>query len=121
MCPFACDAFQHGEDVEDHKFAIRVERLGTGDGLGDLFPYLDPTIKVSGTGEPRHGRRFAVDQLWLMAPTGLFSLADAMGDPANLSDETRAHSSFYAVDPGRHKDLKIFWRVICNAFHGKVD
>jgi hypothetical protein len=61
------------------------------------------------------------DQLWLNAPTGLFSLADAMGDPEDLSDETRAHASFYAVDPGRHKDLKIFWRVICNAFHGNVN
>ncbi len=61
------------------------------------------------------------DQLWLTVPIGLFSLADAMGDPEDLSDETRAHASFYAVDPGRHKDLKIFWRVICHAFRGKVE
>jgi len=61
------------------------------------------------------------DQLWLTAPTGLFSLADALGDPENLSDETRAHASFYAVDPGRHKDIKIFWRVICHAMRGKVE
>ena len=60
------------------------------------------------------------DQLWLASPTGLFSLADALGDPENLSDETRAHASFYAVDPGRHKDLKIFWQVICHALRGKV-
>jgi len=61
------------------------------------------------------------DRLWLTAPTGLFSLADALGDPENLSDETRAHASFYAVDPGRHKDLKIFWQVIFHAFRGKVE
>ena len=61
------------------------------------------------------------DQLWLTAPTGLFSLADALGDPENLSDETRAHASFYSVDPGRHKDLKIFWQVICHALRGKVE
>lgn len=60
------------------------------------------------------------DQLWLASPTGFFSLADALGDPENLSDETRAHASFYAVDPGRHKDSKIFWRVICHALRGKV-
>lgn len=56
------------------------------------------------------------DQLWLAVPTGLFSLADAMGDPEDLSDDTRAHGSFYAVDPDPRKDLKILWRVICNAF-----
>ncbi len=61
------------------------------------------------------------DQLWLTAPTGLFSLADAMGDPEDLSDETRAHASFYAVDPGRHKDLKIFWQVIGQAVRGKME
>jgi hypothetical protein len=61
------------------------------------------------------------DQLWLAAPTGVYSLADALGDPEDLSDETRAHASFYAVDPGRHKDFKIIWRMICNAFHRRVD
>lgn len=61
------------------------------------------------------------DQLWLAVPTGLFSLADVLGDPEGLSDETRAHASFYAVDPGRHKDLKIFWGVICHAFRRKVN
>jgi len=61
------------------------------------------------------------DQLWLAAPTGLFSLADALGDVEDFSDEARAHASFYVVDPGRNKDLKIFWRVICNAFRRKVN
>jgi len=61
------------------------------------------------------------DQLWLAVPTGLFSLADVLGDPEGLSDDTRAHASFYAVDPGRHKDLKIFWGVICHAFRRKTN
>jgi hypothetical protein len=61
------------------------------------------------------------DGLWLAAPTGLFSLADTLGDPDEVSDATRAHASFYAVDPDRDKDAKIFWRIICHAFRGKVD
>ena len=61
------------------------------------------------------------DQLWLAVPTGLFSLADALGDKEGLSDATRAHASFYAVDPGRHKDLKIFWSVIWNAIRRRTN
>jgi hypothetical protein len=61
------------------------------------------------------------DQLWLAVPTGLFSLADALGDREGLSDDTRAHASFYAVDPNRHKDFKIFWGVIYHAIRRKVN
>ena len=48
--------------------------------------------------------------LWLAAPTGLISLADAMGCPDECNEETRTHASFYAVDPSRHKNAKILWR-----------
>ena len=70
---------------------------------------------------PEQAARLATefDQLWLAAPTGLFSLADAAGGADGFNDETRAHASFYAVDPARWKDGKIFWRVICNGFQRK--
>jgi hypothetical protein len=62
------------------------------------------------------------DQLWLTAPTGLFSLADTLGLTGDdLSDEARAHAGFYAVDPDRGKNRKILWRVICNAFRRRVE
>ena len=61
------------------------------------------------------------DQLWLAAPTGLFSLADTLDCTDGFNDETRAHASFYAVAPARWKDCKIFWRVIYNGFRHKID
>jgi hypothetical protein len=54
--------------------------------------------------------------LWLAAPTGLFSLADTLGCPDEFSDDTRSHSSFYAVDPGKRKEWRILWRVFCAVF-----
>jgi hypothetical protein len=59
------------------------------------------------------------DQLWLAAPTGIFSLADAQGCAEEFGDEARAHASFYAVDPARWKNWRIFWRMIRIGFQPK--
>jgi Bacterial sugar transferase len=52
------------------------------------------------------------ERLWLSAPIGLFSLADAEGCPAGFSDEARAHASFYAVQANWRLDLVILKRVL---------
>jgi hypothetical protein len=59
--------------------------------------------------------------LWLAAPTGLFSLADTLGCPDEFSDDTRSHSSFYAVDPDKRKEWRILWRVFCAVFGRQPD
>ena len=48
---------------------------------------------------PRQSNRLANDfeRLWLAAPLGIISLADAEGCNDFSSDETRAHASYYAV------------------------
>ena len=58
------------------------------------------------------------ERLWLAAPTGLFSLADAVGCRETLTEETRVHASFFAVDPGRHKCARVLWRIFCRAGSG---
>ncbi len=50
------------------------------------------------------------------APTGLFSLADTLGCPDDLSDDTRSHASFYAVGPDARKEWRGLWRVFCAVF-----
>ena len=55
------------------------------------------------------------EQLWLAAPTGLFSLADAEGCADPLNDEGKAHASFYAVAgdrPTRRRVLRALLRRI---------
>jgi hypothetical protein len=47
------------------------------------------------------------EQLWLDAPTGLFSLADAEGCADPLSDEGRAHASFFAAAGDRRVRRRI--------------
>jgi hypothetical protein len=56
------------------------------------------------------------ERLWLAAPTGLFSLADTLGCPDDLSDDARSHASFYAVDPDARKEWRVLWRVFCAVF-----
>jgi Bacterial sugar transferase len=51
------------------------------------------------------------EQLWLAAPVGLFSLADTFGGDGKFDDETRAHSSFYAVRSGARLDREILRKV----------
>jgi lipopolysaccharide/colanic/teichoic acid biosynthesis glycosyltransferase len=52
------------------------------------------------------------ERLWLAVPPGLFSLADAEGCADPLSDEARAHASFYAVQ----KDRTVNWRILRRTF-----
>jgi Bacterial sugar transferase len=52
------------------------------------------------------------ERLWLTAPIGLFSLADAEACPEAFSDEARAHASFYAVQANWRLDLAILKRVL---------
>ncbi len=55
------------------------------------------------------------ERLWLAAPVGLVSLADARGCPEGVSDEACAHASFYAVNANRRLDWYIFSRVLIRA------
>jgi hypothetical protein len=52
------------------------------------------------------------ERLWLAAPIGLLCLADAEGCPDSLSDEARAHASYYAARAGRRLDLAILLRMM---------
>jgi len=52
------------------------------------------------------------ERLWLSAPIGLISLADAEGCPEGFSDEAQAHASFYAVQANWRLDLAILKRVL---------
>lgn len=52
------------------------------------------------------------ERLWLTAPVGLVSLADAHGCTDELSDEACAHASYYAVNASRRLD----WFVLSRAF-----
>ena len=52
------------------------------------------------------------EQLWLAAPIGFFSLADVFGGGDAFDDETRAHSSFYAVRAGGRLDRNILRRIL---------
>jgi hypothetical protein len=55
------------------------------------------------------------ERLWLAAPIGLVSLADAHGCIDMLSDETIAHSSYYTVNATRRLDCFIMVRTLCLA------
>jgi hypothetical protein len=48
------------------------------------------------------------ERLWLAAPIGLISQADAAGCSDPFSDEARAHASFYAAQANWKLDMKIF-------------
>jgi lipopolysaccharide/colanic/teichoic acid biosynthesis glycosyltransferase len=51
------------------------------------------------------------ERLWLAAPIGLISLADAEGAADSFSDETRACASFYAVKANWRLDISILART----------
>jgi hypothetical protein len=55
------------------------------------------------------------ERLWLTAPVGLISLADARGCPEGVRDEACAHASFYAVNASRRLDWFIFSRSLLRA------
>ncbi len=52
------------------------------------------------------------ERLWLCAPVGLISLADAYGCPDGVSDDAIAHASFYAVNASRRLDWLILYRSL---------
>jgi lipopolysaccharide/colanic/teichoic acid biosynthesis glycosyltransferase len=52
------------------------------------------------------------ERLWLAAPLGLISLADAEGCTDFLSAEMRAHSSYYAAKANWRLDAAILCRVL---------
>jgi hypothetical protein len=51
------------------------------------------------------------ERLWLAAPVGLISLADARGCPEGVSDEACAHASYYAV----HASRGLHWFILSRA------
>lgn len=55
------------------------------------------------------------ERLWLDAPVGLISLADAHGCPDGISDEAVAHSTYYAVHANWRLDAFILWRSLLGA------
>lgn len=55
------------------------------------------------------------ERLWLAAPVGLVSLADAHGCTEGLNDEICAHASFYAVNASRRLDGFILTRALFRA------
>ncbi|MBA4149806.1 MAG: sugar transferase [Verrucomicrobia bacterium] len=52
------------------------------------------------------------EKLWLKAPIGLVSQADAEGCFEKCCDEARAHASFYTVHRSARRDLQILGKVI---------
>jgi hypothetical protein len=58
------------------------------------------------------------ERLWLETPIGLFSLGDARGCVDSLSDESRVHASFYAVQRQWRLDLSIFARALSHGLFG---
>lgn len=55
------------------------------------------------------------ERLWLAAPVGLVSLADAHGCTEGLNDDICAHASFYAVNASRRLDGFILTRALFRA------
>ncbi len=55
------------------------------------------------------------ERLWLTAPVGLVSLADANGCTDGLNDETCAHASFYAVNAGPRLNWFVLTRALGRA------
>jgi hypothetical protein len=56
------------------------------------------------------------ERLWLSAPIGLVSLADAEGCVDSFEEEARAHASFYAAQSDWRLKLSILRRVAALAF-----
>lgn len=81
-------------------------------GLGRRWPQLWNIVRGEFTWvgnrplEPAQAARLETEfeQLWLSAPVGLVSLADAMGCREEFSEEAQVHSGFYAVRSGPRLD-----------------
>jgi hypothetical protein len=55
------------------------------------------------------------ERLWLAAPTGLVSLADAYGCTEGVHPDACAHASFYAVNQNRRLDATVIGRAFARA------
>lgn len=55
------------------------------------------------------------ERLWLAAPTGLISMADAYGCTEGISADACAHASFYAVNKSARLDAAIIGRALKRA------
>ncbi|PTX90733.1 sugar transferase [Opitutus sp. ER46] len=55
------------------------------------------------------------ERLWLTAPVGMISLADAQGCPDGVSEESIAHASYYAVHAGAAINTSILTRALLRA------
>jgi hypothetical protein len=55
------------------------------------------------------------ERLWLAAPVGIVSLADAQGCIDEFNEETCAHSSYYAVNAGPRLDWFVLSRALLRA------
>lgn len=60
------------------------------------------------------------EQLWLAAPIGLVSLADAEGCTESFGEEARIHASFYAAQAGPRLDRQILRRTFHRACRGHL-
>ena len=56
------------------------------------------------------------ERLWLTCPIGLVSQADSFGCPPALSDEVKAHSSYYSTQANWRIDLKILSSIVRRLF-----
>lgn len=65
----------------------------------------------------RSSNSAANEQLWLAAPIGLVSLADAEA----FGDEARVHASFYAAQAGPRLDRQILRRTFHRAWRGNLN
>ena len=61
------------------------------------------------------------DRLWLAAPIGLVSLADALGCVERFNDEARSHASFYAAQANWRLDVSILARAFSPAGGGRLN
>ena len=58
------------------------------------------------------------ERLWLAAPIGMISLADAVGCAQAFNDEAHAHASFYAALANWKTDVSIFAQVLSASLLG---
>ena len=58
------------------------------------------------------------ERLWLAAPIGMISLADAAGCPQAFNDEARTHASYYAVKANWRLDCRIVARALGASLFG---
>jgi anti-anti-sigma factor len=58
--------------------------------------------------------RSEVERLWLTAPIGVIALADAVGAPEGLHEDTRSHACYYAVTTSWASDLRILWQWLAD-------